>query len=47
MKSLRPLWHEWCRIYYRAALAHLQRRDPLSDDVNALVLTINQLERPI
>lgn len=32
---------------HEPALAHLQRRDPLSDDVNALVLTINQLERPI
>lgn len=32
---------------HEPAPAHLQRRDPLSDDVNALVLTINQLERPI
>jgi hypothetical protein len=47
MTALRPLWREWCRLYYRTALAHLQRRDPLSPDVNALVLTINQLERPL
>jgi len=47
MTALRPLWREWCRIYYRAALAQLQRRDPLHADVNALVLTINELERPL
>lgn len=47
MTALLPLWREWCRLYYRTALAHLQRRDPCSPDVPALVLTINQLEKPL
>lgn len=43
MKSLRPIWHLWCEIYYGAALRQLSRREPLHPDIPKLVRINNDI----